>query len=59
MIHFPVLILKSSSNFLGVIMIYEKYNKSEALKEIGEVLYYPKHQMTRLEMDWQSNKQFT
>ena len=57
-IHFAVLISKSSFNFLGVIMKYQKYSKSKALHEIGEVLCYPKDQMASLEMDWQSNKQF-
>ena len=50
-IHFAVLILKSSFNFLGAIMKYQKYSESEALHEIGEVLRYPKDRMTSLKMD--------
>ena len=54
-IHFAVLILKSSFNFLGVNMKCQKYSESEALHEIGEVLPYSKDQMALLKMDWQNN----
>ena len=50
-IHFAVLILKSSFNFLDAIMKYQKYSENEALHEIEGVLRYPKDQMARLKMD--------
>ena len=46
-IHFAVLILKSSFNFLGAIMKCQKPNESKTLNEIGEVLRYAKNLMTR------------
>ena len=50
-IHFAVLILKSSFNFLGAIMKYQRYSEREALHETGEFLRYPKDRMARLKMD--------
>ena len=50
-IHFAVLILKSSLNFLGAFMKYQKYSESQALHEIEDVLRYPKDRMARLKMD--------
>ena len=50
-IHFTVPIFKSSFNFLGAIMKYQKYSESEALRKFGEFLHYPKDRIARLKMD--------
>ena len=57
-IHFDVLMLKSSFTSLVAITKGQKYNKSETLHEIGEVLRYAKDLMARLKADLQSNIQF-
>ena len=53
-IHFAVLILKSSFNFLGAIMRCQKCSESEALREIGEALRYAKDQMARSRKDYRT-----
>ena len=50
--------LKSSFNFLGAIMKFQRFSESEALQEIGEVLHYEKDRMARSKTDWPSNIQF-
>ena len=50
--------LKSSFTSLVAITKGQKYNKSETLHEIGEVLRYAKDLMARLKADLQSNIQF-
>ena len=50
-IHFAVIILKSSFNFLGVIVKYQKYSEIEELHETGEVFHYPKDRVARLKKE--------
>ena len=57
-IHFAVLMLKSIFNFLGATMKSQKYSKSEALYEIGEVPRHAKDRTTHSKTDWQSTIQF-
>ena len=57
-IHFAVLMLKSSFNFLGTIMKCQKCSEGEALREIREVLCYVKDRTARSKTDWQSTIQF-
>ena len=57
-IHFAVLMLKSSFNFLRAIMKCQKCSESEAVHEIGELLRYAKDRTGRSKTDWQSAIQF-
>ena len=57
-IHFAVLMLKPSFNFLGPTMKSQIYSKKEALLKIREVPRHSKDQTTRSKMDWQSTIQF-
>ena len=57
-IYFAVLMLKSSSNFLGGTITSQKCSENEALHEIGEVLRHAKDRIARLKTEWQSTIQF-
>ena len=48
--------LKSSFNFLGAIMKWQRYSESEAMHEIGEVLHCAKDRMAPSKTDCCSNK---
>ena len=57
-IHFAILMLKSSFDFLEAIVKCQKCSESEALSETGEVLRYAKDRTARSKINCQSTIQF-